>query len=100
LSFEAPGRTGHGCLMSYGRLAVELARQPRFVFSCSPAAVGLCAVEETARGSSEPPEEGKRACLRRTYRRATGGDAGVLDRDRVLNCGKMRIQWKGSAAPD
>src|ERR1035437_4705989 len=139
-SDEAAGAAMGGCCRT-GAAA-------RFVFGCPPAAIGLCAVEEATRWSSEPPEEG-RACLRRTYHRAADA-AGVLDRVRVFDrwqdedsverfrctrlgkpsdrkkaapafvelitaqptlpeCliefessigGKMRIQWKGSAAPD
>src|ERR1039457_3010982 len=74
-SDEAAGAAMGGCCRT-GAAA-------RFVFGCPPAAIGLCAVEEATRWSSEPPEEG-RACLRRTYHRAADA-AGVLDRVRVFD---------------
>jgi transposase len=57
----------------------------RFVFGCSPAAVGLYAVEETAWRSCASAEEGSFAGVCRADRFSSGDDVGVRDRVRVLD---------------
>ena len=67
----------------------------RSVFGCSSAAVGLYAIEEASRGSCGYSEAGNLAGV-------CGADrfsSGLIEFESSIG-GKMRIQWKGSAAPD
>ena len=57
----------------------------RFVFGSSPAAAGLCAIEETTGRICESAEEGRRSGVCRADRFSCGVVVGVRDRDRVLD---------------
>jgi len=72
----------------------------RSVFGSSPAAVGLCAVEETARGVSDLRKKAAKPTFVELVAAhpATMAEC-VIEFESTLGS-KMRIQWKGASPPD
>ena len=64
---------------------MELARQHGVYSVAHPLRLDYMGLKKRLEGVPESPEEGSRAGIRRTDRRASGDDAGVRDRVRVLD---------------